>query len=136
MPADEQAMLTEKKLIAKDYKHFWNAAKLGQLAEELGVDGVIVISAKFGYHFFGRKTGAFDIGLAAEGKTSPEINMTAAFYDCQGNNVWKHCVHRILREGAPLEGEAADIVKLEPLMVKASELVAQSLLNSLDRRMQ
>ncbi len=77
-PADAQAMLAEKMLIAKGYKYFWNGAKLGQLAEELGVDGVIVISAKFGYHFFGRKTGAFGIGLAAEGKTSPQINLTAA----------------------------------------------------------
>ncbi len=128
---DVQGKLAEKQHLATGYKYLWDPQKLGVLAKELDVDGVITVHVQYGYKFWGTNFAK----VTAKGKTSPVINMTARFYDQNGRPVWKYATKKYLVEGVPATGDAADMDRLKPLMVKASGLTAQAIVASLDRRM-
>ena len=133
--ADPLAKFGTQYHVASGYKYLWNGEKLGALAKSLGADGVIVVSTDFRYRFYGQKTGVLGVGATAEGTTSPDITMTFAFYGPDGTYVWKHQERKVLREGVTSVGEAADFENLEPLLVKATGMVAESMNASLAKRM-
>ncbi len=128
---DVQAKLAEKRHLASGYKYLWDPQKLGSLARDLGVDGVITVHVQYGYKFWGTNFAK----VTSKGKTSPIIGMTARFYDRNGQPVWKYSAKKYLAEGVPATGDAADMSRLQPLMVKASGLTAQAIVASLERRM-
>ncbi len=128
---DVQAKLAEKRHLVSGYKYIWDPQKLGQLARDLRVDGVITVHVQYGYKFWGTNYAK----VTAKGKTSPVIRMTARFYDENGQPVWNYSTKKYLVEGVPSMGDAADMKQLQPLMVKASGLTAQAIVAGLDRRM-
>lgn len=129
--ADEQAMLAPPRLVADGYKYLWNPDRLAQLAREMDVDGVAVVDIQYGYKFWGTNFA----GIGADGWTAPDIRMQTTFVDRNGQTVWRHQVHNIMRDGPPaVAGDLADPDAMHPLFVEASVLSAQSLLDSLERR--
>ncbi|NNG02740.1 MAG: hypothetical protein HKM95_01385 [Inquilinus sp.] len=129
--ADEQPRLQVPRLVADGYKYIWNPERLGQLARDLDVDGVAVVYIRYGYKFWGTNFA----GIGADGWTAPDIRMETTFIDRNGQAVWRHQVHNIMRDGPPaVAGDLADPDAMHPLFVEASVLSAQSLLGSLERR--
>lgn len=128
---DVQAKLAEERHLASGYKYLWDPQKLGGLARDLKADGVVTVHVQYGYKFWGTNYAK----ITAKGKTSPVIRMTARFYDQNGQPVWNYSTKKYLVEGVPSMGDAADLDRLQPLMVKASGLTAQAIVAGLDRRM-
>ena len=130
--SDPQGKLSEKRHLAPGYKYLWDNKKLGKLARDLNVDGVITVHVQYRYKHWGTNFG----GLTSTGKTSPVIGMTVRFYDRGGQPVWTYADKKYLTEGVPAVGDAADMTALQPLIVRGSELTARAVVASLDKRMQ
>ncbi len=50
---DVQAKLAEKRQLASGYKYLWDPQKLGGLARDLDVDGVVTVHVQYGYKLWG-----------------------------------------------------------------------------------
>lgn len=121
----------DRRVVADGYKYFENQARLGQLATDMGVDGVAVVGIRYGFKFDGMNFA----GLVASGNTVPEITMDVTFYDRAGRVVWQDDIYFVASDGPPAaHGDSADFDLLHPYLVEAGKRTAESLSVALDRR--
>lgn len=115
---------------AEGYKYFKNKKKIKRLAQEMGVDGIIVISISYRVGF----TGANISGISGVGKEKGMATVAVYAVDKTGRTVWKHAAQSHAKKGTFSTGGAANFEKLQVGFVEASRKAAKKLIKKLDKK--
>jgi hypothetical protein len=125
---DDPKIMFASLLTARGYKFFRTEDKIKKLAKALNVDGVIVISASYGYTF----SGIGLAGLVAGGVHHAKVTVVVSAFDRNGNVIWRDTQKGEASKGIPSIGESVNFVKLHPLLVEATADGTKKVLARLD----
>lgn len=115
---------------AEGYKYFKDKKKIKKLAQDMGVDGIIVISVSYRVAF----TGANISGISGVGKQKGSAIVAVYGVDKNGDVVWKHAAEGKGDYGTFSTGGAANFTKLHASLVQASRDAAQKVIEKLDKK--
>ncbi|MEN8802873.1 MAG: hypothetical protein ABF297_12950 [Thiogranum sp.] len=119
-------------LVAENYKYFDGEQKLADLANMLGVDGVIVVTVRYGF----APTGANYNGLLSVGSQLAVTNIAAHAVDLNGKTVWKASANAVsdkLPDQSSV-GESVNFEKLHPYLVRTTQDATKKLLTELQQK--
>lgn len=119
-----------KMVPADGYKYFKDKDKIKKLAEEMGVDGIIIVSVSYSVGF----RGANISGISGVGQDKGTALVAVYAMDNQGKEVWKHATQGVGKEGVMSTGGSSDFDKLHSSLVQASQIAAQKLIEKLDKK--
>lgn len=131
-PGDPPKISFITALIAENYKYFDGEQKLADLANMLGVDGVIVVTVRYGF----APTGANFSGLLSVGSQIAVTNIAAHAVDRNGKTVWKASAQAIsdkLPDQSSV-GESVNFEKLHPYLVHTTQEATKKLLTELQQK--
>jgi hypothetical protein len=128
---DEPKVMWSRMLVYKGYKYFGSEAKLQQLARDLNVDAVVMMTVSFSAPFSG--VGA--AGLVAAGTHSAQTTITLAAIDRDGNVVWKDAVQETSKDSIGSFGESANFAKLQPMFIDSTRSASRKLLDNLNTKL-
>lgn len=127
----KQEKLPDNAILAPGYRFLTKPASFAKLAQELNVDGVILLKVDFHFKFYGQKL----TGIAASGKTNPVIKVDLRFLDRSGKIVYRTTGTKTWNEGAPARDEAANPKLMYPLLSKAAVESVRVISQRLDNRL-
>lgn len=131
-PGDPPKISFISALVAENYKYFEGKKKLGDLANMLGVDGVIVVTVRYGF----APTGANFNGLLSVGSQIAVTNIAAHAVDSNGKTVWKASA-QAFSDKLPDQssvGESVNFEKLHPYLVHTTQDATKKLLTELQNK--
>jgi len=119
---DEARMMMVGFYTADGYKFFKDKHKLGALARELGVDGVLVVGANFGLTRHANSVFA-------------DITFGVNAYDQRGQVVWRDTVFSRSDETIGVERGAVAVHDVVPLLTQATDRAAIAMVTKLDEKL-
>ncbi len=131
-PGDPPKISFITALVAEDYKYFAGKEKLADLASLLGVDGVIVVTVRYGF----APTGANFNGLISVGSQIAVTNIATHAVDSDGKTVWKGSAQAFSDElpDQSSVGESVNFEKLHPYLVRTTQQATKKLLAELQQK--